>query len=362
MPLIQAGEVIFLCSSSMVNWSEEFKVMSGNPLEFLSSVEEKMEYMKSKGYFNQIPDLKKEELEMFECTNFHHLLGYIRQYNRLIEAGKISGPFDLSQVLDIVRMDTRVTSLLQGYIREGEQAIRSAWVKAFCSECKSHGREYSEYLNPSSYSPDTGITRVMMSHILRYREPYVHEHIMRWWNLRVDTHPYLKGKSFTDLNNWDEADLRKKMQAELPLWSVVDSFSLGLLSRAVCQSRIPGVSDGRGGKDLELYNETAKYLSMPSGDEFQHRMKSFCVLRNRISHGSRLWMMPETVAAKEPRAKIFEEALKNADSRGMLLSFANVALFQGSKDRRAAAWSRIYELVKENPLYYKFIGSEPIPW
>ncbi|BAI65694.1 phosphoribosylaminoimidazole synthetase [Rothia mucilaginosa DY-18] len=348
---------------SMVNWSEEFYVMSGNTFEFLSSSEEKMKYMISKGYLEQIPELNKEDLEMFECTNFHHLLGYIRQYNRLIEAGKISGPFDLSQVLDIVRMDTRVTSLLQGYIREGEQAIRSAWIKAFCSGCDKYGREYSEYLNPDSYPGDERITRDMMAHILRYREPYVRKHIRRWWRQRVKANPSLKDERFTDLKNWNEADLRKKMQAELPLWSVVDSFSLGLLSRAVRRSRIPGVSDGHGRtNDSEICNETAKYMGILWGDEFQNRMKSFCVLRNRISHGSRLWMMPETVAPKKPEADIFEEALKNADLRGMLLGFANVALFQGSKDRRDDAWCRIHELVKENPVYYKFIGSELIPW
>ncbi|OFQ61159.1 hypothetical protein HMPREF2928_01165 [Rothia sp. HMSC072B04] len=339
--------------------------MSGNTLGFLSSFEEKMEYMISKGYFQQIPNLNEKDLEMFESTNFHYLLGYIRQYNRLIEFGEISGPFNLSEVLDIVRMDTRVTSLLQGYIREGEQAIRSAWVKAFCSECKKYGREYSEYLNPNSYSSNPKITKVMMSHILRYREPYVHKRIVHWWDLRVKARPSLKKRKnkFKDLRNWNEADLRKKIQAELPLWSIVDSFSLGLLSQAVRQSRIPGTSSGCGGtKDFNLCNETAKYMGMNWGKEFEKRLESFLVLRNRISHGSRLWMMPETVTPKKPQAKIFEEALKNADSRGMLLGFANVALFQGSKDRRAAAWSRIYELVKENPLYYKFIGSEPIPW
>lgn len=345
--------------------------MSGNPPEFLSSAGEKMEYMKSKGYFNQIPELNKKDLEMFEHTNFHHLLGYIRQYNRLIEAGEISGPFDLSQVLDIVRMDTRVASLLQGYIREGEQAIRSAWVKAFCSQRKYYGLDYSEYLNPDSYSSGTQITKGMMGHILRYNEPYVSKRIMHWWDLRVKDHPDLASLYQNDeephkrLKNWDEADLRKKIQAELPLWSVVDSFSLGLLSRAVCKSRIPGGSGGSNGTtdvDVELHKETAKYMGMNWGGEFKNRLNSFGVLRNRISHGSRLWMIPETVTPKKPRGKIFDEVLKDADPHGMLLGFANVALFQGSKDRRDDAWRRILELVQENPVYYKFIGSEPIPW
>ena len=335
--------------------------MSGNPLEFLSSFEEKMKYMISKGYLEKIPELNKEDLEMFECTNFHHLLGYIRQYNRLIADGKISGPFDLSQVLDIVRMDTRVTSLLQGYIREGEQAIRSAWVKAFCSECKKYGREYSEYLNSDSYSKDEGITKAMMGHILRYGEPYVRERIEEWWKSCAKSS---SDKPSKNLNDWEDVEeLREMMQKELPLWSVVDSFSLGLLSRAVWKSCIPRVSDECGvTKDLKLCNETAKYLRMNWGDEFTKRLKSFVVLRNRISHGSRLWMMPEPVTPKRPQGKIFEEVLKDADPQGMLLGFANVALFQGSKDRRTDAWHRIHDLVKENSIYYKFIGSEPIPW
>ena len=57
--------------------------------------------------------------------------------------------------------------------------------------------------------------------------------------------------------------------------------------------------------DVELHKETAKYMGMNWGGEFKNRLNSFGVLRNRISHGSRLWMIPETVTPKKAARKRF---------------------------------------------------------
>ena len=88
--------------------------------------------------------------------------------------------------------------------------------------------------------PVDALIKDMMRHILRYREPYVRERIEEWWKSC--------GKSSSknpseNLDDWEDVEeLREMMQKELPLWSVVDSFSLGLLSHAVAKVMLQELS------------------------------------------------------------------------------------------------------------------------
>lgn len=51
---------------------------------------------------------------------------YFRNYSKYKNEGLLPGNPDISDVLDIVRMDVAVSSLLYGYMRQSEQAIRAA--------------------------------------------------------------------------------------------------------------------------------------------------------------------------------------------------------------------------------------------
>lgn len=194
---------------------------------FLPSIEDQKEYLVAKRYFPQGIALSDDDRDMLACSNFHYLLGYFRNYNKYKNEGLLPENPDISDVLDIVRMDVAVSSLLYGYMRQSEQAIRAAWVDVFCTYRSPH-----EYLNPDAYlcmnqdRPVDALIKDMMRHILRYREPYVRERIEEWWKSCG------KGSSKApseNLDDWqDVEELRKMMQKELPLWSVVDSFSLGL--------------------------------------------------------------------------------------------------------------------------------------
>lgn len=113
---------------------------------FLPLIEERLEYMVSKRYFSEKPVLASGDSDMLEYTNFHYLLGYCRNYHKLKKKGAIPGNPALSEVLDIVRMDTQVSSLIYNYLRQAEQALRTAWVHVFCDE-----RSPFEYLNPDAY-------------------------------------------------------------------------------------------------------------------------------------------------------------------------------------------------------------------
>ena len=324
---------------------------------FLPSIEERLEYMVSKGYFSEKPVLASGDSDMLKYTNFHYLLGYCRNYHKLKKKRAIPGNPALSEVLDIVRMDTQVSSLIYNYLRQAEQALRTAWVHVFCTH-----RSPNEYLNPDAYicmdrkKPVDTLIKDMMRHILRYREPYVRERIEQWWKSCARTSSKNPSES---LDDWKDVEaLREMMQKELPLWSVVDSFSLGLLSRAVVQSYALETSTESGDAEkLLLYKKTAEYMGVHH-KHFGVRLKSLTTLRNRVAHGSRLWMMPTTDTSAKPN--MFTDDLSEADPKGMLVSFANVALLQGNTRRQREAWDAIKDLVEQNQSYCVGVGSQEI--
>lgn len=102
---------------------------------------------------------------------------------------------------------------------------------------------------------------------------------------------------------------------------------------------------------------TAEYMGV-NHKHFEGRLKSLTTLRNRVAHGSRLWMMPTTDTSAKP--KIFAKDLREADPKGMLVSFANVALLQGNIRRQRAAWKAIKALVEQDESYCVGVGSQKI--
>ena len=322
---------------------------------FLPSLDDQRKYLIAKGYFPQGTTLSDDDRDMLACSNFHYLLGYFRNYNKYKSEGLLPENPGISDVLNLVRMDVEVSSLLYGYMRQSEQAIRAAWVDVFCAYRSPH-----EYLNPNAYicmNQDRSVDALikdMMRHILRYREPYVRERIEKWWkSCSRDPHTRLE-----HLEDWgDIEELRKKMQRELPLWSVVDSFSMGVLSRAVSQSILVAAEESVDIEKMMLYKKTAEYMGI-NHKHFEGRLKSLTTLRNRVAHGSRLWMMPTTDTSAKP--KIFKKDLREADRKGMLVSFANVALLQGSARRQREAWDAIKALVEQNQSYCVGVGSQKI--
>ena len=324
---------------------------------FLPSPEEQKEYLIAKGYFPQGTTLSDGDRDVLARSNFHYLLGYFRNYNKYKNEGFLPEQPNISDVLDIVRMDVEVSSLLYKYMRQSEQAIRAAWVHVFCTH-----RSPNEYLNPDAYicmdrkKPVDTLIKDMMRHILRYREPYVRERVEEWWKSCAKSSS--KNPS-ENLDDWEDVEeLREMMQKELPLWSVVDSFSLGLLSRAVVQSYASETSTESGdAKKLLLYKKTAEYMGVHHR-RFEVRLKSLTTLRNRVAHGSRLWMMPTTDTSAKPN--MFTDDLSEADPKGMLVSFANVALLQGNARRQREAWDAIKALVEQNQSYCVGVGSQKI--
>lgn len=182
---------------------------------FLPSLDDQRKYLIAKGYFPQGTTLSDDDRDMLACSNFHYLLGYFRNYSKYKNEGLLPGNPDISDVLDIVRMDVKVSSLLYGYMRQSEQAIRAAWVDVFCTYRSPH-----EYLNPDAYicmnqdRPVDALIKDMMRHILRYREPYVRERIEEWWKSCAKSSSKTPSEN---LDDWEDVEeLREMMQKELP--------------------------------------------------------------------------------------------------------------------------------------------------
>ncbi len=324
---------------------------------FLPSLDDQRKYLIAKGYFPQGTTLSDDDRDMLACSNFHYLLGYFRNYNKYKNKGLLPENPGISDVLDIVRMDVEVSSLLYGYMRQSEQAIRAAWVDVFCTYRSPH-----EYLNPNAYicmnqdRPVDALIKDMMRHILRYREPYVRERVEECWKSCAKSSSKTPSEN---LDDWEDVEeLREMMQKELPLWSVVDSFSLGLLSHVVVQSYASETSSEYGDAEkMLLYKKTAERMGV-NHKHFEGRLRSLTTLRNRVAHGSRLWMMPTTDTSAKPN--MFTNDLSEADPKGMLVSFANVAFLQGNSQCQEDAWKAIKDLVEKNKRYYVGVGSRKI--
>ena len=95
------------------------------------------------------------------------------------------------------------------------------------------------------------------------------------------------------------------------------------------------------------------YKKIASDMEINHNLfltniRSLTTLRNSIAHCNRLWMKPTTDTPKKP--KKFNRQLRDIDSKGMYISFANVALFQ-TPIGDALFLEGINEICDMNPLY-----------
>ncbi len=169
-PLIQAHlEGVLFYVRFYGEPSKESSGFAQGIVRISASIEDQKEYLVAKRYFPQGTTLSDDDRDMLACSNFHYLLGYFRNYNKYKSEGLLPENSGISDVLNLVRMDVKVSSLLYGYMRQSEQAIRAAWVDVFCTYRSPH-----EYLNPNAYicmnqdRPVDALIKDMMRHILRY--------------------------------------------------------------------------------------------------------------------------------------------------------------------------------------------------
>lgn len=173
----------------------------------------------------------------------------------------------------------------------------------------------------------------ILNHALRYRENYVRHHVdaacinMEIQRPRKSSH-----------HQFDE---HSRLLSDLPLWSVIDSFSLGLLTRFIMSC------DRSSGN--QIWKSVAADFEIPN-QIFETTLRSLLSLKNLVAHQSRLWMRPTTDTGKRP--KKFRQYLAGVDSKAMYVAFLNLAWFQGKHLSHKNYANMLQELVTANHHYW----------
>lgn len=297
------------------------------------TVEQRVDYLYDRDYFER-GSVARAHTQRLGGLNFHYFLGYARNYRALVGRGQVQvshkSPDDVFRVIDL---DAQVAALVHEGLRTAEWRLRAAAVEHYCAKFTSAG----SYLQTSQYratDPDspTRMVESLLLHIYRHDEPYVDECLRE-----AAAH----SKSLTKPRRYEAAchDLCLDLAAELPLWAVVDSFSLGLLGQFIMNCD----------KDAEspVWKAIAKDLEI-GAQVFETQVKSLAYLRNSVAHHARLWMRPTSDSAKRPR--LFSNRLKGVHPKSMYWAFMNLATFL-PQDQRQHFANRIDALTSTDVIY-----------
>lgn len=300
------------------------------------TLDQQIEYLYKKYYFDRgtFDDTDRNRLG---SINFHYFLGYARNFRELHFKRKITGPKDPSRVFRLIDIDAQVSGHLYIGIRNAEWLLRHYLVREYCQKYDPRGTylDHSNYLELGSEYANDYLARGLMSDILEYGEDYVVSQLKESSKKNRIAVP----RRCTEAN-WEDC---RKLTRELPLWAVVDSFSLGRLVKLI--QRCDGDSDPQS----HLWRDIAKDFEIKP-KTFQSGMDSLRSLRNLISHHSRLWSRPTT---NTPRKQgIFRSKMESCHDKSMLPAFYNVASFQGLVVNRRQFATDLEAIINSNEDYY----------
>lgn len=269
------------------------------------TVSQRIDYLYDRSYFERA-SVTDHHAKRLAGLNFHYFLGYARNYRALVGRGQISvshkSPDDVFRVID---MDTAVSALVHEGLRTAEWRLRAAAVEQYCAKFASANSylQTTQYRATDADSPRRMVESILL-HIFRHDEPYVDEYLRE----AADS------KSLTKPRRYEAAchDLCLDLAADLPLWAVVDSFSLGLLGQFVMSCDKSNTSS--------VWRAVAKDLDV-SAQVLETQVKSLAYLRNSVAHHARLWMRPTSDSAKKPR--LFDNRLRGVHPKSMHWAFMN---------------------------------------
>ncbi|MFJ4254762.1 Abi family protein [Microbacterium sp. NPDC090003] len=297
--------------------------------------EERAEYLVDRGYI-EAGELSDEAKAFIGRTNFHYFLGYARNFRKLRRDGLIEGDDRIDRVIQMVRLDHAVSTRLFDALRTLEWRLRSALVDQHCQlyparEC---------YLRPNHYTvmnvEATPVDVLLRDQIARSREPFVLG--------AFENHERSSGRPWLDSPRKMTEENRIAAMQALPIWAVVDGWTLGLLERVVTETKPARVEE----ENRYLWKEVASTFSV-SNAIFQTQLGSLIVLRNLVAHHSRLWMRPTTVSPKKP--KLYDKVLRTSDAKSMYVLWLTLASFlnAGGGDRELI--DDLDDLIASDPLY-----------
>lgn len=306
----------------------------------LPTIEQRVAYLRGKQYFGDAP-LSGELATKLRNINFHYFLGYARNYSKLHDLGIFTGQRNAEDVFELISLDQKVAGCLFEWIRRAELGLRNRTVDFYCANGSS--TRYLEESRLQALSEDIdqrAIVSGILKEIFRYGEDYVIHNL----NRRAAELGEYKPKKYSYQNH----NLCLALAEDLPLWSVIDCFSLGQLGKFImaCDADIENASQ-------RTWRQLASDLSMKA-NVFSAGITSLSNIRNLVCHHSRLWMRPATNSPKKPR--IFSKELRGVDPKSQLMAFANIAHFQQSTCRKQV-FDEIFSLVKTNEMYFYGISQ-----
>src|SRR5699024_8816880 len=145
-------------------------------------------------------------------------MGYARHYRNLIDESHWKGPKTLTEIKSLVDSEDELAAFLAPWIRRAETHLRALTVKYYCEQ-QLHGEGYLDIAFWTQ--PKKQVQLTMLKDIKRHGEPYDQYHIEQ--QTRHAGFEIPKWCTFENRETW------LSLVQELPLWSVVDSFSIGTL-------------------------------------------------------------------------------------------------------------------------------------
>lgn len=275
---------------------------------------QRVAYLDEKGYFPEVSPTDAE-LERLESVNFHYLLGYARNLKAASSRAKLPAPV-LSDLFQVMDLDHEISTVLYAGIRRMEWRLRAATVASYCNRHSSTGTfvdpECFVALNDAEGAED--LVSSVIDNILRYREPYVRQHLeSRAKELDIPCPTGIRGVGL---------EQSRALIGELPIWAVVDSFSLELLSKFIeCCDVGMGDSDAVFKQVAESFDVSAQVVVTD--------LKCMVFLRNTVSHQARLWMRPTANSPREPR--LYKRRARQAHSKSMYWALLTLAKYLGDE-------------------------------
>lgn len=186
------------------------------------------------------------------ATNYYRFSGYARYFQRAPHLGDDN--FQPGTTFDDIRAvydaDEALRTMLVGPLARVELMLRSHVARVIADEHGAYGR----YLEKDFYT-DIGDREPTVESCLRDIERSKDRHILRYREAGVDRADY----------------------SELPVWSAVEAWSFGTLSKAI----------ERGGRGTLADAVATSAGAAKAG--FAYRVRALVYVRNRCAHHSRLW-------------------------------------------------------------------------
>lgn len=308
-----------------------------SPIPFLCP-EQQEQFLREHQMIEDAP-LGDEQRRWLESVNFHFLMGYARHYRDLIDEGHVDRPKRFSDIRGLVDTEAELAAFLTPWIRRAEWVLRAQTVKHFCVQ-QGTGERYldRDHWTCRDARQADRLQLSMLRDILRHGEPYVTSAIKRQ-----------SERTQTPIPPW--CDHRNKGEVmglvqELPLWAVIDSFSIGTLGKFL---RYCGTQpDGK----KSVNDLVAAELGVPKRS-FNKIVECFGITRNLLFHHQRLWMrpMPKSPGLSNVLERRYpNDNLKSAFKQAHFIALASISSLLPPSER-VQYLDALDGFLERNPLY-----------